>query len=270
MVSIKSVDEQLKRIQYKKGWNTAEANELAEILMPDEEIYECVNGWYENGVALLCATNIRVLLVDKKPFKFLTVEDVRFDTINQIDYSHRMMNASICITAGLKNLEFKSVSQPRLRKLITHVQSRMAEIQKVEQTLRARASEEFLPQPVTKEYSLETAKPEIRPINKSLNPTAVISAPIEVSLSSEPSFAEQNVSASDLYKDGVNEVFGKYRKAVGNTLSNIELHHKAVASINTVNRSESGLDPLKIACSKFPLIYTRRKINSLTSSFEIT
>lgn len=249
MVSTKSVDDQLKRIHYRKGWNTAETGELAEILLPDEEIFECVSGWYENGFAILCATNVRVLLIDKKPFKYLTVEDVRFETINQIDYSNRMMNASICITAGLKNLEFKSVNQQKLRNLIAHVQRRMAEIQKVEQTLKARASGEPMPQPVTQNYLLPT-QPVVSPSpDKGLNSAAVNTLPVEDSLPSEPTFAEQNVSTSDLYKDGVNEVYGKYRNAIDNTLSSMDL------------------DPFKIASSKFPQIYIRKKLGYSTSSF---
>ena len=139
MVSAKSVEDQLKNIGFKRGWNTPETNELATILLPNEKIFECVNGWYEGGYSLLCATDIRVLLIDKKPFKYLTVEDVRFDTINQIDYSHRLFNASICITAGLKNLVFKSYNQERLRKLIGHVQHRMAEIKRLEKQMNSEA-----------------------------------------------------------------------------------------------------------------------------------
>src|ERR1700733_10228207 len=112
MVNATSVESQLRKIGYKRGWNRAETEELAAILLPDEEIFECVNGWYEGGFSLLCATNIRILLIDKKPFKFLNVEDLRFDTINQIDYSHRLFNASICITAGSKSLIFRSYNQP--------------------------------------------------------------------------------------------------------------------------------------------------------------
>jgi len=99
MVSSKSVQDQLRKIRFNSGWNKPEAAELAEVLLPDEEIFECVNGWYEGGYALLCATNVRVLLIDKKPFKFLNVEDLRFDMITQIDYSHRLFNASIGVSA---------------------------------------------------------------------------------------------------------------------------------------------------------------------------
>ena len=131
MVSMKSVEEQLKHIKFNHlAWGRAEVRELPKILMEGEEIFECVNGIYEGGFALLVATNLRVLLVDKKPLNFLTVENLRFDMISEIDYSHRLFGARISISAGSKNLKFNSYNQPRLRKLITHVQHCMAESKK--------------------------------------------------------------------------------------------------------------------------------------------
>ena len=131
MVSSKSVEEQLKNIKFSaKSWGRAEIGELPNILLDDEKIFECVNGTYEGGFALLVATNIRLLLIDKKPLKFLTVEDLRFDMINQIDYSHRLMGARINVSAGNKNTKFTSFNQQRLRKLINHIQHRMAEVKK--------------------------------------------------------------------------------------------------------------------------------------------
>src|SRR5665213_656046 len=131
MVSVQSVTDQLKRVNFVAHfWNRAEVRELPNILLPDEEIYECANGAYEGGLAVLVATNVRVLLIDKKLLNYLTVEDLRFDMINEIDYSHRLMGAYISISAGAKNLRFTSYNQPRLRKLINHVQHCIAEAKK--------------------------------------------------------------------------------------------------------------------------------------------
>jgi hypothetical protein len=131
MVSTQSVDKQLKRLGFKKhGWGQHEVGELHNILLPDEEIHELVNGFYEGGFALLVATDVRVLLVDKKPLNYLTVEDLRFDMINEMDYSHRLLGAQINIATGNKTLKFSSLNQQRLRKLIGHVQHSMAEIKK--------------------------------------------------------------------------------------------------------------------------------------------
>ncbi|HSX47612.1 MAG TPA: PH domain-containing protein, partial [Patescibacteria group bacterium] len=73
---------------------------------------------------------MRVLLVDKKPLNYLTVEDMRFDMISEMDYSHRLLGATISISSGDKNLRFRSYNQARLRKLIGHVQHCMAESKK--------------------------------------------------------------------------------------------------------------------------------------------
>ena len=135
MVTPKVVKDQLNKIGFKQyGWGRAEVRELPNILLPDEEIYEAANGFYDGGFALLLATDVRVLLIDKKPFNFLTVEDLRFDMINEIDYSHRLLlGATINISTGSKNLRFQSLNQPKLRKLIGHVQDCMANAKKTQQ-----------------------------------------------------------------------------------------------------------------------------------------
>jgi hypothetical protein len=128
MVTMDSVEKQLKDINFNQhGWGRSEVKELPNILVEDEEIFEVANGIYEGGFALLVGTNHRVLLIDKKPMNYLTVEDLRFDMINQIDYSHRLLGARINIATGSKNLRFTSYNQQRLRNLITHVQHCMAE-----------------------------------------------------------------------------------------------------------------------------------------------
>lgn len=131
MVSAEKVHNQLEALHFNMhGWGRTEARELPKILLPDEEIYDLVNGVYEGGFALLVATNIRILLVDKKPLNYLTVEDLRFDMISEIDYNHRVIGANLSVSTGSKNLRFMSLNQQRLRKLTTHVQHVMSEQKK--------------------------------------------------------------------------------------------------------------------------------------------
>lgn len=129
MISQAEVDKQLKKLRVKRGLlNSAEFAELHNILTSNETISSAVNGYYDNGVALMVSTDHRMLLIDKKPFSFLNVEDFRFDMINQLDYRHRLMNSTINVSAGPKNLIFTSWDQKNLRKLIDCVQCRMIEI----------------------------------------------------------------------------------------------------------------------------------------------
>lgn len=132
MISQEDLNKQLKRLRINpKGWGKSEYAELRNILMPDEKIEECVNGYYEAGFALLVATKYRVLLVDKKPMNYLTVEDMRFDMISEFDYSHRVIGAYLCISSGNKTLKFSSLNQRSLRKLLTYVQARMTELKNI-------------------------------------------------------------------------------------------------------------------------------------------
>lgn len=129
MISKQAVEEQLKRIGFNfRLWGRAEVNELGRILLDDEIIAECVNGEYGNGFALLVATNHRVLLVDKKPMLYLTVEDLRFDMITEFNFSHRLMNATLQFYTPNKTLVFTSWNQGRLRKLLEYTQQRVLEM----------------------------------------------------------------------------------------------------------------------------------------------
>ena len=133
MISRTNLDTQLQNIHFNiHGWGSAEAKELCNVLMPGEEIDECVNGYYEAGFALLVATKDRLLLLDKKPLNYLVVEDLRFEMINEFDYGHRLIGAQIRVSTGMKTLHFTTWSQARLRRLYSYVQYRMTEVKKLQ------------------------------------------------------------------------------------------------------------------------------------------
>ncbi len=128
MVSINYIEEQLKRLGCNfKFWGRPEIRELANILVPDEIIAGCTNGRYEGGFALLCVTNMRLLLVDRKPM-FLTLEDIRFDMIAEIDYSSRLLDSTMRVITPNRTLVFSAWSTHRLRKIMNYTQQRVMEI----------------------------------------------------------------------------------------------------------------------------------------------
>lgn len=288
MVTRESVEEQLKRINVNyRGWGRTEIGELRNIILPDEEIYECVNGFYEGGFALIVATNFRVILIDKKPMRYLTVEDLRFDMINEIDYSHRLLGAQISISTGSKNLRFVSYNQPRLRKLIGHVQGCMAETKKkqsdheedqrlhleqINQQLRTYLLAQYQQQQKIQEHLEKDSRAslDIEPVRPSpelsdylyaqgllaqhqgdlLRATAdrVSTASSTGTTSSVPApVATVAPSASDLYSEGVQEIFGNRTQA-----------QTAVPPLAD-DPSATVLNPLRIAYSKLPLAMRNKK-----------
>lgn len=128
MVSLSHVEDQLKRIGCNfRFWGRPEIRELANILVPGEEIAQIVNGQYEGGFAMLAVTNHRLLLIDKKPL-FLTVEDIRFDMIAEIDYSARLLNSTVRIITANRTMVFTSWSTARLRTLLNYTQQRVMDL----------------------------------------------------------------------------------------------------------------------------------------------
>ncbi len=125
MVHLHTIEEQLKAIGCNfRFFGRPEIKELTKILLPGETIAQCTNGYYEGGIALLCVTDHRLLLVDRKPM-YLTIEDLRFDMISEIDFNHRLLNATVRIFSTNKSLIFTSWNHQRLRKLIEYLQHRV-------------------------------------------------------------------------------------------------------------------------------------------------
>jgi hypothetical protein len=315
MVTKHSIEEQLKKIGFNYyGWGRTEVRELPDIILPDEEIFECVNGIYEGGFALLAATNIRVILVDKKPMNYLTVEDLRFDMINEIDYSHRLLGARISISTGSKNLRFTSLNQQRLRKLIGHVQHCMAEmklkqsehqedqklhLEQINQQLQAYLLAQYQQQQKLQEQ-LQTGNQQsaaVEPVRPSpqlsdylyaqsllaqhqaqtnqdlsslVGSTATAVAAPE---SPTPAFAVPSLQpqATDLYAEGVQEVFGKHRRqqASAAPVPAAQVPQQPSSSASsfmtplqmTSHAIQHALDvnPLRIAHSKLPMAMRNRK-----------
>lgn len=122
MVSLQTIDSQLKQAGCSiRLWGRTEVHELTNILMPQEVIAQCVNGYYEGGFGMLCVTNHRLILIDRKPL-FLTLEDIRFDMISEVDYYFGLMSATVRVMTPNQTLRFSSLNQIRLRKLATMTQ----------------------------------------------------------------------------------------------------------------------------------------------------
>lgn len=127
MLTLATLEEELKAIGCNfRFWGRSELKELCHVLLDDEKIAHCINGQYEVGFALLCATDRRVLLVDKKP-RFLTLKDIRYEMITEMDYNHRLMNATVRLFTPNKELHFTAYNQARLRKMFHFVQQKVVE-----------------------------------------------------------------------------------------------------------------------------------------------
>jgi hypothetical protein len=109
MVHISIIEAKLAKLGFKTTmWFKPEVKELQNILMDNEDIIGCVAGRYFGGFALLVATDRRILLIDKK-LPYISVEDIRYDMISEIDYSAQMFDSTITIFTVNKQHRFNSI-----------------------------------------------------------------------------------------------------------------------------------------------------------------
>ena len=128
MVHKRTVREQLTSIGSDfRFWGRSEANELPHLLFPDETILHAINGRYEKGFALFCATDQRLLLLDKKPL-ILCFEDMRYDMISEIDFTEQLLTAELTLRTPGRTLKFTSLRIRRLRELTTHIQEHITQL----------------------------------------------------------------------------------------------------------------------------------------------
>ena len=128
MVTLDQVQTALKKVgMHNRFWGKAEMRELCNILTPDETIIGAVNVRYEGGFAMLLATDRRLLLVDKKVM-FLNMEDIRYDMISQLEFSARLLDATLTVKTINTVLRFTAYKQQDLRKLTNFMQERVMEL----------------------------------------------------------------------------------------------------------------------------------------------
>lgn len=130
MVSSKEIESQLHAIKvHIRFLGRPEADELCKIILPEEKIIQCLIGFYQDTVALLCVTDKRVLVIDKRPF-FLNIEDVRYEMISEVDYGGRLIDSSLTMHTLGKMFTFKSWRQSQLRSAYSVIQEMVLEVRK--------------------------------------------------------------------------------------------------------------------------------------------
>lgn len=145
MVHPNEVSRQLKQLGARfQFWCRPEIRELPKVLFEDEELKHVLVGYYEGGFALLCATDKRVLLVDKKPF-YLTLEDIRYDMISDVQYNHRLLNATVRLGTVHKTIAFTAYNHIKLRNFTSYIQEQVM-IYRQQQNAPQQTSQ---PQPIT-------------------------------------------------------------------------------------------------------------------------
>jgi len=138
MVHISEIQSQLTKLGiHLSRWFTPELKELQRVLMDNEKIIAAAPGRYFSGLALMVATDQRLLLIDKRTF-FMTIEDTRYDMISEIDFSSRFYDVTVHIFTLNKQHNFTTMKyRDQLRQLCGYVQQRVWETRQFQQSPQA-------------------------------------------------------------------------------------------------------------------------------------
>lgn len=103
-----------------------ELAELPLLLMNDEKVLSVISGYYSAGTAILCVTSRRLLLIDKKLIR-LNFEDIRFESISEVNYSHQLFVACLNLYYAGRNLQFRTWYKDALRTQAQFIQAKIFE-----------------------------------------------------------------------------------------------------------------------------------------------
>lgn len=127
MISLQVLKAQLSKSNIKLNmWGRGELRELCKVMTETETCVHAVNGWYEGGFALLCATDQRLILVDRKPM-FLTLDTISYWMIQEISLNYRLFNSTLLIYTSNKVLMFSSINHYRMREILNYSQQQILE-----------------------------------------------------------------------------------------------------------------------------------------------
>ncbi len=156
MVTQHEIERQLKSIGVEfRFWGRAEVKELSHVLVSNEHIMYCMNGRYEGGFAMLCITDQRVVVIDKKPF-YLTLEDIRYDMVSEVDFSLRLIDATITICTVNKKVWFTAYKPKMLRRATAYIQMRVMEFRQQHMMTEPQQIMSYIQTPVTETVSVSS------------------------------------------------------------------------------------------------------------------
>ena len=121
MVSFNEVQAQLISLNnHFRFIGIAELKQLACALQPGEEIMDCLKGWHNGTVSVLCATDRRMIIVDKNTTKH-RIQEIDYASVSEIHHIDRGLSSLLRVVVTDKSYEFISWHMKRLKQLHTFV-----------------------------------------------------------------------------------------------------------------------------------------------------
>ena len=103
-----------------------ETKELPKIIHPHEHIKGVVYGRAKTGLAMLVATDCRVIFLDKKPFA-LTMDEMTYDVVSGVSFGQAASFVGITLHTRTGNYAFRFVNKNCARNFVEYIETKRLE-----------------------------------------------------------------------------------------------------------------------------------------------
>lgn len=103
-----------------------ESRYLPRIIHADEQLGGVVYGFYDNGTAMLVATDRRVIFLDKKPL-FVNEDEITFAVVSGVKLSHSGLGCMVTLHTRVKDYKIRSFNTRSAKKFVKFIESRCLE-----------------------------------------------------------------------------------------------------------------------------------------------
>ena len=126
MPTLDEIKEQIKHLDnMSRILGFREIKVLPDILWEDEVLERVVQGLYNNSIGILCATNKRLVFVDKGLIYGLRVEDFPHDKITSIQYETGLVFGKITIFASGNKVDIRQIEKKQAKEFGDYVRARI-------------------------------------------------------------------------------------------------------------------------------------------------
>ena len=125
---IQRIREELKKVGVSRyGLAKSESRYLPHIIHQTEKIGGVVYGWYENGMAMIIATDKRVIFLDKKPL-FTTKDEITYDVVSGVRIDVGALYTSATLHTRVKDYSLKYVNPGCAKTFVKYIESQRLEV----------------------------------------------------------------------------------------------------------------------------------------------
>lgn len=105
---------------------TSESQYLPRLIHPEEHIGALVYGHHKDGFAMLIATNMRVIFLDKKPL-FVNQDDISYSVVSGVSYGNAGFDMLVTLHTRIKDYAIRSFNKKCAVGFVKYIESQSVE-----------------------------------------------------------------------------------------------------------------------------------------------